>query len=176
MLAIPVFRSRVAPVLNWCTRVFIVSEDEGGGMSGREIILDDMNGFDRLRTLREKGIDILICGALSPDLLNYGRALGLRIIPGVAGFLDEVLAAYREKKLDQPGFRLPGCMRGRRIRPGEKCCGKSSGGPVDEAKQVELKSGRGARGSPAKGCPFQNQRARSMGVCVCPRCGAEIPD
>lgn len=108
MLAIPTFRSRVAPVLNWCSRMLIIPENETDEAADRELVLNDMSGFDRLRALREKGVDTLICGAVSPELLNYGEDLGLRIIHGVAGEIDEVLQAYYEGQLDQPRFRLPG--------------------------------------------------------------------
>ena len=69
-LGVPVFRSRVAPVLNWCSRMLIFSADLAAGGSGREILLSDMSAFDRLRMLQKQGVSTLICGALSPDLSN----------------------------------------------------------------------------------------------------------
>jgi len=108
-LAIPVFRSRVAPVLNWCSKILILPENTEEITAGDEIVLLHMNAFDRLGVLKEEGVKTLICGALSPDLLNYGESLGLRIIHGIAGEIGDVLKAYRSKKLDQPCFRLPGC-------------------------------------------------------------------
>ncbi len=175
MLAIPVFRSRVAPVLNWCSRVFIISEDAAGEMQGRELILDEMNGFERLRALREEGVNILICGALSPDLFSYGRVLGLHIIPGVAGFIDEVLAAFRERKLDQPHLRLPGCPRARHYRSGGRCC-ETISGATDTLKKEPSGAGREREHGKAKRCPMENRKAGSVGGCVCPRCGAELPE
>ena len=55
-----------------------------------------------MRSLREQGITTLICGALSPEMLNHGESIGLKIIHGIAGDIEEVLQAYRERKLDQP--------------------------------------------------------------------------
>ena len=38
-----------------------------------------------MRTLRDPGIETLICGALSLEMLNYGESIGLRIMHGIAG-------------------------------------------------------------------------------------------
>lgn len=118
-LAIPVFRSRVAPVLNWCSTIRIFSEETT--TLGREITLPNMSAFDRLKVLQDEGVQTVICGALSPDLLRYGESIGLQIIPGVAGEISDVIEAYRAEALDQPCFWIPGC-RGRSGRcPGRQC-------------------------------------------------------
>jgi hypothetical protein len=117
-LAIPVFRSRVAPVLNWCSRMLIFSADLAAGGSGHEILLPDMSAFDRLRMLQKQGVSTLICGALSPDLLQYADHLGLHVIYGVAGDIDDVLGAYRHHGLDHPRYWLPGCKGRRNYRQG----------------------------------------------------------
>ncbi|MHC1724502.1 MAG: NifB/NifX family molybdenum-iron cluster-binding protein [Syntrophobacteraceae bacterium] len=108
LLAIPLLRSRVAPVLNWCTTFFIIPMGEVDRALGKEIVLPDTSCFDRLRILRERKTSTLICGALSPDLLDYCQSLGLQVIHGIAGEIDEVLRAYHDGKLDDPRFRLPG--------------------------------------------------------------------
>lgn len=111
MLAIPVFRARVAPVLNWCTKVLVFPEEMADRSSGREIVLREPNPFDLLRILYKEGVGTLICGALSSELLHFGEHLGMQIIHGVAGDIADVLRAYREQELDQPSFRLPGSQK-----------------------------------------------------------------
>lgn len=109
MLAVALFRSRVAPVLNWSSTVLLIPFGKVDRSAGMEIVLPDMSCFDRLRILCERKVSTLICGALSPDLLDYAQSLGLRIIHGIVGDIDEVLTAFRDGKLDQPHFRMPGC-------------------------------------------------------------------
>jgi predicted Fe-Mo cluster-binding NifX family protein len=111
VLAIPVFRARVAPVLDWCSKILIFPEEGADFKSHRQIVVVEKNIVRLMQTLREQGIETLICGALSPETLNYGESIGLRIIHGIAGEIEEILQAYREKKLDQPKYRLPGCRR-----------------------------------------------------------------
>jgi len=109
MLAVASFRTRVAPVLNRSTTLLLIPLGKVDRSAGMEIVLPEMSCFDRLRILCEKKVSTLICGALSPDLLDYAQGLGLRIIHGIAGDIDEVLTAFRDGKLDQPHFRMPGC-------------------------------------------------------------------
>ena len=89
MIAIPVMRGRVAPVLNWCSRLLIFPAIPEGGSAGS--LTPELEAVERLQLLQAKGVHTLICGALSADLDHFATKLGLRIIPGVAGEVDEVL-------------------------------------------------------------------------------------
>lgn len=109
MLAIPVLRSRVAPVLDWCSRMQIFPADPFYHGAGQEIVLPDLPAAQRLQVLRDKGVTCLICGALSAELLIFARHIGMHIICGVAGEIDEVLQSFWHQQLDQPRFWLPGC-------------------------------------------------------------------
>lgn len=120
MLAIPVLRSRVAPVLNWCSRMRIFPEEPSQAGEGQEITLPHLDAAQRLRKLRHQGVTILICGALSTDLLRYARQLGLTVVSGVAGEVLEVVQSYWHNTLDHPKFWLPGCRGLRCYRSGFK--------------------------------------------------------
>lgn len=166
MLAIPIFRARVAPVLDWCQKIVLVAEDGADAASGREIDLTEIDSFTLLRILREEGIKTLICGVLSPEVLRYGESLGLRILSGVAGEIDEVLRAYRERKLDQPQYRLPGCRGPRRCRGGAGCVGRARGGG----------KGQGGRtgGGPAGKRAVPSWRMEAGRFFLCPHCGVKV--
>jgi predicted Fe-Mo cluster-binding NifX family protein len=103
----------VAPVLNWCSRIYLFPEDPAFQGPGREMDLSHLEAEERLSYLQDHGVTTLICGTLSPDLLHQGERLGLVIICGVAGDVEEVLESYWQNRLDQPQFRLPGCRVGR---------------------------------------------------------------
>jgi hypothetical protein len=156
-LAVPVFRSRVAPVLNWCSRIVIFSGSPAGCGSGEEMILLDGSAFERLRILSEEGVETLICGALSPIFLGYADRLGLDIICGVAGRIDEVCRAYHRQQLDQPHYWLPGCWGRGRYRKGRPCEG------------LRL---RGAESNPGESCGAG--RVGSGNPWICPHCGVRV--
>ncbi|MHC1724498.1 MAG: NifB/NifX family molybdenum-iron cluster-binding protein [Syntrophobacteraceae bacterium] len=167
MLAIPVFRDRVAPVFDWCSKIIIVPEKEANAASSRQIDVKE-NTFKLMRSLREQGIGTLICGALSPEILNYGESIGLKIVHGVAGEIEEVLQAYRDQKLDQPQYWLPGCQGQRRYKAGARCAGKGKDGMVSE------EGSRGSGTGPARrDAGGQRSKKGAGGFCICPKCGAK---
>ncbi len=164
MLAIPVFRARVAPVLDWCSKIIIVPEEGADAASGRQIDVMEENIFRLMRTLREQGIKTLICGALSPEMLNYGESIGLRIIHGIAGEIEEVLQAYREGKLDQPRYWLPGCRGQRRYKGGARCTGKGKDGIASGGESGGSGTGPARKGS---GRLSRGQGGRGSGRILC---------
>ncbi len=153
MVAIPVFRGRVAPVLDWCSKILIVTEEGPDSTAGREFDVKEDSRFGLMRTLKQQGIDTVICGALSPEMLIYGEGMGIRIIHGIAGDVGEILGAYRQGVLDSPRYWLPGCRGVRRYKGGGKCAAGLEGGGSG--------SGRKATGGPG-------------GRCICPKCGKSV--
>lgn len=182
MIAIPIMRGRVAPVLNWCSRTMIFPVNPEGG-STQELWTPELGPAERLQLLREHGVQTLICGALSLDLQNWAVGLGVKIIPGVAGDIAEVIEAYRQNRLDQPEFWLPGCRGPRRYRQGlwnKKCTGKTKN---QGGEPIMPSGGKGSGGGQGGG---QGGRCRGAGAgpgggtgasdsCICSACGAKAP-
>ncbi len=159
MIAIPVFRARVAPVLDWCSKIIVIPEDRAvDAAAGLHIEVMNENMFKLMQRLREQGIRTLICGALSAEMLHFGLGLGLEIIDGIAGDIEEVLDAYSKGSLDQPRYRLPGCRGRCRYKAGAMCTG---------GKKVGSAGKEDATGTPAR------EGIGPGGFCVCPACGAK---
>ncbi len=170
MLAIPVFRARVAPVLDWCSKIIIIPEEGTDAASGRQIDVMEKNIFMLMQTLREKGTKTLICGALSPEMLNYGESIGLRIIHGIAGDIEEILRAYRERKLDRPRYWIPGCRGQRRYKGGARCSGRAKDGIASGGESGSSGTGPVRKGS--GDLPWDKAAGGPGGFCVCPECGS----
>jgi predicted Fe-Mo cluster-binding NifX family protein len=176
MIAIPVMRGRVAPVLNWCSRLLIFPASPEGG-SARELKIPELEAVERLQLLQAKGVSILICGALSADLDYCATQLGLRVIPGVAGEVDEVLQAYRQNRLDRPEFWLPGCRGPRRYRQdlGQENCLAIT---ADQGGEDIMPKGTGSRGAGQgqAGEPLAAQEGQEpAGEQECPRSASVRP-
>ena len=165
MLAVPVLRCRVAPVLNWCSRIQLFPEDPSQEGEGQELLLPHLEAPQRLQVLRNNGVRTLICGALSADLLHYARKLGLTVVSGVAGEVDEVVQSYRQNTLDHPKFWLPGCR-------GPRCYRSGWRGGKGVLRQG--KAGRGGRGRRSES-GSQAMGAGPGGFCLCPACGFKVP-
>ena len=173
----------MAPVLNWCSRILIFPSSPDAGRK-QELWTPELGAGERLQLLKERGVQTLICGALSQDLQNYAMVLELKIIPGIAGDIEQVVEAYRQNRLDRPEFWLPGCQGPRRYRQGfgsEKCQvrSKNQGG-----KSIMPRGGRGGGGGGQGGsgggrCRSGGSRPGALtGVtdsCVCPACGSKTP-
>lgn len=113
-VAIPVWEDRVSSVLDFSQRLVVVELKSGGETSRAEIALSERNALAKLVKLRELGIDVLICGAVSQPLANASMACGIQLLPYVTGRVDDVLKAYQAGQLDLPEFMLPGWWPGAR--------------------------------------------------------------
>ncbi|MGQ9688591.1 MAG: NifB/NifX family molybdenum-iron cluster-binding protein [Desulfobaccales bacterium] len=158
MIAIPVLRSRVAPVLNWCSSIRLFPADPSYEGVGQEVDVTHLGIWERLELLRNRGAKVLICGALSPEVRHYAKKLGITLVCGVAGGIEEVRRSYWRNQLDQPEFWLPGCRGPRRYRSG-------------------FRGGRGCsgQGSCRERLPPSSPKPRVAEQCFCPACGLAVP-
>jgi predicted Fe-Mo cluster-binding NifX family protein len=125
-VAIAIWEDCVSSVLDFAQRLVVADLKDGTETGRTEIGLPERDPFTKLAKLRELGIDVLICGAISQPLACASTACGIRLLPYVTGKVDDVLNAYLAGQLDQPQYRLPGwwpgACKGLRHR-----CGKHDG-------------------------------------------------
>jgi len=110
-VAIPVFRSRVSPVFDTCTRLLVFDFDQGKEVKRQEIYLDELSVSERLPILRKLNVTTFICGAISEAFQNMLKTSSNRFITGIAGELESILAAFLADRLDEPQFQMPGYRR-----------------------------------------------------------------
>jgi predicted Fe-Mo cluster-binding NifX family protein len=125
LLAIPVWNDRVSPVFDTACQLLLV-EVEGGIPRGRrtEEIPDLLPGR-RVQRMGELGVELLICGGISRPLAMMLGAAGVRIVPWVAGPVEEVLQGYLDGQLPHPRWMMPGCLgRGHPQGGGERRRGR----------------------------------------------------
>jgi predicted Fe-Mo cluster-binding NifX family protein len=107
-VAIPTFRSRVSPVLDSCTRVLLVEVEDNREIERNEMYLDELSLTERMNILRKSRVTTVICGGISDMLQNMLQSAKICLISGIAGEIDQVVAAYLSKRLDEPRFHMPG--------------------------------------------------------------------
>jgi predicted Fe-Mo cluster-binding NifX family protein len=120
-VAVAVWEDRVSSVLDFSQQLTVVEFNADGETSRVQIALPEQNALTRLVRLRELGIDILICGAVSQPLASAFTASGIQLLPYVTGSVDDVLRAYQTGELGLPQFRLPGPWPGARRGFGRRC-------------------------------------------------------
>lgn len=120
-LAIPVWEDRVSSVLDFSQRLVVVELKDGGETGRALVVVSEPNAFARLAKLRQLGVDVLICGAVSQPLASASAAYGIQLLPYVTGRVDDVLQAYQSGQLGLPQFRLPGWWPGARRGFSRRC-------------------------------------------------------
>jgi len=123
-VAIAVWEDRVSSVLDFSQRLFVVELSDGGQTSRVQVVLSEQSALAKLVQLRELGIDVLICGAVSQPLALAFTASGIQLLPYVTGRVEDVLKAYQAGELSLPQFTLPGWWPGARRGFGRRCRGR----------------------------------------------------
>ena len=128
-VAIPVWRGRLSPVFDVAARLLIVEIDDGVEKARGEMSLALDDPHSRPARLREAGVDVLVCGAISWPMERAVASAGIEVIPQICGEVERVLAAFLAGELNRGSFLMPGCCgRRRRLRGrGRRCANRRRG-------------------------------------------------
>ena len=108
-LALTVCENRISPLFD-CARMLLIVDIVDRTSTGRHFeVLHYESPFSRAAKLSDLGVKVLICGGVSDQFANIIETYGIRIIPFVAGAVEEVLDAYLTSGLSDSKFRMPGC-------------------------------------------------------------------
>lgn len=109
--AIPVFRGRVSPVLDTCTRLCLVEPGRKGKHVCKTIPVNGISIFERAEEIKKLGVGVIICCAVSDTFYNLLKERYIDMVCGIAGDIEQVIRAYRKGTLSQARFRMPGMDR-----------------------------------------------------------------
>lgn len=119
-IALPVCGNRVATVFDAADELLMVESGPDAESEQTRMRWHADSAIARIAQLKESGVQILICGALSRPLEHILSAAGIRVIPFIRGTDNEILNAFRNGTLTERQFYLPGCApcagRGRQGR------------------------------------------------------------
>jgi predicted Fe-Mo cluster-binding NifX family protein len=130
---VPEFHGRVSAVFDWAQALVVVDHDGQVEQARHQESLARLAPALRPGQLAMLEIETLLCGGISQTLAAMVQARGVGVMPGLAGEVDAVLAAFFAGRLPDPRFAMPGwafvpppiqpCTRGRFRRR----CGRSPG-------------------------------------------------
>lgn len=141
-IAFAVWEDRISPVFDTAGRLLLADVDAGRLANRRFEPMESAWPAEKAARLKALGVEVLVCGAISQPLAAMIAAESIRLVPFVAGDVEQVIAAYLRGDLVRPAFAMPGCGRRCRGRFGR---GRGGGG-----------GGRGGgrgRGRPAQPWP-----------------------
>jgi predicted Fe-Mo cluster-binding NifX family protein len=113
-VAIPVWQGNVSSVFDFAQRLLLVELKNRAEISRQELALTEQSAPERVARLRQLGVNVLICGAISRPLAYMLSGSGIQVLPFVAGSTEHILAAYKTGQLSLPQYALPGCWEGAR--------------------------------------------------------------
>jgi predicted Fe-Mo cluster-binding NifX family protein len=133
LIAVPNCQGRVSPVFDVAARLLVVRLKGEAELERREVVLFEDRPEGIVRSLRELGINVLICGGISQGLQVALEQVGIRVLGQICGEIDVVVSAYRAGGLNRPEFIMPGC------------CGRRWGAPDGTPRCRRRRSSRPVR-------------------------------
>lgn len=107
-IAIAHWRGRVSPVFDVSDSLVIIGSGAQGVEKCQTVTLAHRDPLRRSREVADLGVDVLICGAISHALERFLISAGIKVNGFVCGDVDKVAAAYREGRLQEVCFLMPG--------------------------------------------------------------------
>jgi predicted Fe-Mo cluster-binding NifX family protein len=107
-VAIPVFESRVSPVLDSCQRMVVVDIESGREIRRQELTLEKMPVHERIEVMARWGIRKIICAGVSDVMCRFLAGKKIALVSGIAGELEKIIDAYICNRLEDACFAMPG--------------------------------------------------------------------
>ena len=106
MIAIPRLGESVAPCFEYgCTMAFFKVED-GRITTQLDVPLQSREPFDRVRLMKEKQVDMVICGGVQTLYEDLLTASNIQVISWVSGKVEDMLRLFLEGRLTSGKARL----------------------------------------------------------------------
>jgi predicted Fe-Mo cluster-binding NifX family protein len=122
-VAIATWNGRVSPVFDVARQVLMLDIGNGQVAARHEEPLPGTDPQAQAARMTGLGAEVLLCGAISQPMAAVLAATGIRVIPFIAGTVEDVLAAWMAGSLPNPDLSMPGCCG--RMR---RCHGGRGGG------------------------------------------------
>ena len=107
-IAIPVWGHFVSTVFDFSDRLLIMDVGSGRIQNRSTVHFVENTIMGKAARLRELGVQVLLCGAISRPLERIIVASGMTVIPFLRGAADEILETYLSGRLLDRRFMLPG--------------------------------------------------------------------
>lgn len=116
-IAITTWQNRISPVFDTSQRLQLFDESGHRINCDREYIGNE-SPFGKAARIKELGVDILICGAITRPVQFDLANSNIRVYPFVCGDVATVLDTFLQQHLIDDRFAMPGRRRRRRNRCG----------------------------------------------------------
>jgi len=118
LIAIPVFEERISPLLDVSERFVLFEVKDKIVIQKIVISINAETDRFRIQKLKELGVAVLICGAVSRYLSHIIIETGMKFIPWISGSIDEVIKSFLNDTIQSvlpENGSCGGMMRKRRL-------------------------------------------------------------
>jgi len=116
IVAISVWNQRIAPVFDVSRTALICLTSRDRVIREYLEELSEEDPVGKIHNLQSHKAEVLICGAISRNILDLAEMYGIATFPFTSGGVEAVKTAYLQDRLGEAVFARPGCRRRRRIR------------------------------------------------------------
>jgi hypothetical protein len=116
IVAISVWNHRIAPVFDVSRNALLCRADRDRLIREYMDRLPAADPVEKIHRLLELETEVLICGAISRNILELAEMYGIVTFPFTTGYVEEVESAFMQDRLAESGFARPGCRKCRRMR------------------------------------------------------------
>lgn len=113
-IAVSVWKERIAPVFDVAQTMLLIETEMSESTEPEQLAMPEPDSVDRGEYLARFGVEELICGAISRCLYQQVEAQGIRVHGFLSGAMTDLIDAWRENRLDDVKFAMPGCQCRRR--------------------------------------------------------------
>jgi len=113
-VALTVWNGRISPVFDVSQQILVLDIEGDAVITRRKETVTETDPLCRVTKLSDLKIETLICGAISRPLAWTLSAHSVRVIPFIAGDIEEVIEAFLADRLPNQKMAMPGCPGGRR--------------------------------------------------------------
>lgn len=109
-IAIPLFGTRISPRFDCAPGLLLITTDSKGKdiIEKNEIIFINNNYIERINQLKSSGVDVVICGGISNDMLELLKGQNIKVIPWVTGESQDALSLFLQRRLVPGTILCPG--------------------------------------------------------------------
>ena len=108
-IALSIFKDKISTVFDAADQLLVLETDGTTGQKRTMVRTGSTDPPNRATQLRDQGINVLICGAISWPLQRTIASMGITVYPFVRGTVEEVIAAYYDGTLNSENYAMPGC-------------------------------------------------------------------
>ncbi len=179
LIALSAWNGRIAPLFDAAHQLRLLRMESGRVVAEWDEPVSGLSAAEKAGRLAERGVGLLVCGAISHPARLLVEAYGVRILAFVAGEQSDVVRALTTGRLAGERGAAPGRRAGR--QRGWRAHESDAEWRVTMAEEPPSRGDR----EPAGGGPCGRRKGRGPapegrrkgpgGTCVCPSCGHEEP-